>query len=803
MKQLLLLFSLFATGIVHSQTTPCEHTIKGKVLDVETKKPIPYVTVRVDGTEKYDLTNKDGEFFLDGLCSEINALIISCLGYSDTTHKHHHGHEGQSHILLTPKVVGLDEVTIQAEKNREKGTETIAQIAVSKEDIVNDPTQSLASALSTIQGVTFTSTGSNVQLPVIHGLFGNRILVLNNGFKHGFQNWGRDHAPEIDITSANSVTVVKGAAGVRFGPEALGGAIIVESNPLLLNNPFYASVGTGYQTNGQGYNANLEIGSGSENWSYFANGSYVKIGDREAPNYNLTNSGKEEKAFSFGVLRHLKNWDFKVQYSFIDQNLALLRATFLTSPDNFIDAFGADEPLIIAPFSYNINPPNQTVQHHLAKAEVNWWYSDQGKLTLRGGIQLNKRDEFDVRRNSELPIIDLDLLTYDYQLEWEHPKWKGLDGLIGLQYFSQNNDNNPGTQTTPFIPNYNTDRFSAFAIENLNFGKHTLEAGIRFDFETNDVRGRETNQDIFRDNYDFTNFTLSLGYVNKLNGNSTFRTNIGTAWRTPNVYELFSFGQQGVETIFGLLRLSDDNGTPSTSEVIPLDESSVDSERGYKWVSEFQTYGTNNSHNLTFYTHYIENYIYDRPLGVFGGIRGPNTAFFFDQSDALFLGLDYTWKSQFTEHFSGTFGLSYLWSRNIEDSEPLIDQPPIFTSFELQWNMGNLGFLKSSQLSIRPSYTFEQFQAPRTVSPQSLVDGSEIVTSSSEIFDFVDPPEGYFLLDLTWSAGWKNLRASITANNLLNTSYRNYLNELRYYADEPGRNIIFTLNYSFKSNKND
>ena len=179
--------------------------------------------------------------------------------------------------------------------------------------------------------MTFSSAGSNVQLPIIHGLSGNRILVLNNGLIHGFQNWGNEHAPEIDISAANSITVVKGAAGVRFGPEALGGAIIVESNPLTLESPFQTNIGTGFQTNGLGVNTNFEVKNGSKNWSYFLNGNYTRIGDRKAPDHILTNTGKEEIAFSFGVLRHFKNLDIKVNYSFIDQNLALLRAAFVSS----------------------------------------------------------------------------------------------------------------------------------------------------------------------------------------------------------------------------------------------------------------------------------------------------------------------------------------------------------------------------------------------------------------------------------------------------------------------------------------
>ena len=291
-----------------------------------------------------------------------------------------------------------------------------------------------------------------------------------------------------------------------------------------------------------------------------------------------------------------------------------------------------------------------------------------------------------MRRNSEKPIIDLDLITHDYQLEWEHSNRSRLDGLFGVQYFSQDNDNNPGTDTTPFIPNYNISRYSAFGIEKLKFGKNILEAGIRFDFESDNVRGRETNQDIFRDNYNFANLTASFGYSRQLTENSSFRTNMGAAWRTPNMAELFSFGQHGFKTTFGLLRFTENNGVLSTDNIIPLDKSAVESEKGYKFINEFNIYINEKSHNLTLYSHYIENYIFDRPIGVFGTIRGPSPAFIFDQTDALFLGADYSLQKEFEKNITGIFGFSYLWSRNISENIPLINQPPISTSLEIKWD---------------------------------------------------------------------------------------------------------------------
>jgi len=798
-QTLLFLFAFTAFSLTAiAQNAPCTYSVTGRVLDANTNEPVPYAAVKVVDTDKYTSTNEKGEFLIDKLCSQNNSLLISSIGYTDRTIDS----QGDSNpiIYLSSDVTGLDEITLRGERAKQAGTESISQVVLDQAEIKSIPTQSLGTALSNVQGVTFASVGNNVQLPIIHGLSGNRIIVLNNGIKHGFQNWGEEHAPEIDITSASRITLIKGATGVRYGSEALGGAILVESTALELNNPFYADLGISGESNGEGFNTNLELGSGSQNWSYYLNGSFTQIGDRTAPDYNLTNSGKEETALGAGLLHHYKDWEVSVRYSFLDQNLAILRTSFLTSPDAFIRSINADEPVIIDPLSRDIREPNQLTQHHLAKAKVDWNYSDEGRLTLIGGFQLNKRQEFDVRRNADAPIVDLDLVTNDYQLEWKHPSWNGLKGLMGVQYFSQNNDNNPGTFNSPIVPNYNIERFSTFIVEKIEKNRNTFEAGLRLDFESNDVRGREPNNDTFRDQFNFTNVTASLGYVREFT-NGSFRSNLGTAWRTANPFELFSFGQNRWRLVYGLLRYEEIDGVINTDNVAEFDDSQVEPERGYKFINELKINKNDSQHVLTVYSNYIENYIFDRPINVTTTVRGPSLAFIFDQANALFFGADYNWRTNWTEQISTDLGLSYLWSRNIGDNEPLINQPPISTNLKIQWDQGKFWKFDSSRWSLRPSYTFEQFQAPRTIPIQTLVDGSATVTLDSEIFDVLDPPEGYFLLDFAWNFRANNFSGSFAVQNVLNTSYRSYLNDLRYFADEPGRNFILSLNYQFKSKK--
>ena len=800
MRFLSILLIIFFNGVTWAQSDSCEHSVSGTILDIETKEPIPYVTIKIMGSEKYTTTDLNGDFIINGLCTNNNTIIASCFGYCDSVCEDYHQHGKSPHIYLKQDVLELNDVTIHAKKRIEEGVKTVSKSTIELEEIKNNPTQTLASLLSQTEGISFVSTGSNNQLPIIHGLYGNRILVLNNEIKHGFQNWGTDHAPEISLSSAHNITIIKGASGVRYGPEALGGTIIVEPNPLYLNEPLYASVETGYQTNGKGIFTNIESGIGFEKWSYFINGNFTKIGDLHSPDYSLTNTGKEEKYFGFGTRYQHKSIDVKAHYSYVNQNLALLRSSIADSGNAFVNAINSDKPLFIAPFSYDINAPNQKTDHHFLKLKMDWWYADNGKITFKSGTQLNKRQEFDVRRNSDKPIIDLDLITQDYQLEWNHPDWYKLDGLIGVQFFNQDNDNNPGTGTTPLIPNYNTHSFSAFIVESKTFDKNTFEFGSRIDFVSNDVRGRETNQNIYRDQYQFNNITFSLGVVREVSEKTTFRSNLGAAWRTPNMIELYGFGQHGFKTTYGLLRYYvNSDGELKTDKVIKMEDSSVKPEKGYKFINEWQHQNKDNTFKATVYGHYIENFIYNRPLAVLGTIRGPMPAFIYDQSNAVFLGTDFSWKKQWSKQIAGLFGFSYLWSKNIEKNEPLINQPPVTTNYQVTWTKKNVWKFDTSTISIRPSYTFQQYQAPRTIPPEDLIDGSVIITPESEIFDFKAAPEGYFLMDVAWRFQIKNVNASITVQNVFNTAYRDYLNEMRYFADEPGRNFLFTLRYSFKS----
>ncbi|MEC7241222.1 MAG: hypothetical protein VXW32_08270, partial [Myxococcota bacterium] len=81
--------------------------------------------------------------------------------------------------------------------------------------------------------------------------------------------------------------------------------------------------------------------------------------------------------------------------------------------------------------------------------------------------------------------------------------------------------------------------------------------------------------------------------------------------------------------------------------------------------------------------------------------------------------------------------------------------------------------------------------------------GVELVASQSRVdpaLDFAPPPPGYALLGASLSAtvGHKRpLRVGVDAHNLLNARYRDYSSLIRYYADQPGRDIRLRAGMDF------
>jgi iron complex outermembrane receptor protein len=84
-------------------------------------------------------------------------------------------------------------------------------------------------------------------------LYGSRINILNNGVRLAEQEWGVEHAPNVDINNFQHIDVIKGASALKYGGDAIGGVVVMEPEIFPKKDTIKGSVGLFGISNGRGW----------------------------------------------------------------------------------------------------------------------------------------------------------------------------------------------------------------------------------------------------------------------------------------------------------------------------------------------------------------------------------------------------------------------------------------------------------------------------------------------------------------------------------------------------------------------
>lgn len=779
---------LSSLGVGYGQVDNCDLMVVGKVVDIMTKEPIPFATVKIQEYENGTVTNEDGDFVLESICDDEVHLEVRFLGYKTVVH-HHDFHHEDPLILLAPSETLLESIVIEESRVGAFRSLSISQLEV---DDISLLTTSIGDLTESISGVSSLKTGANISKPIVHGLHSNRVLVINDGLRHAYQVWGEGHAPEIDPSLVKNIEVVKGAGTVKYGPEALGGVILYKSQRPELDHKLNGSAGTSVQSNGRSYSGQLSLSQGTHSFAWSANAFGVRQADLSAPAYNLSNTGKRELGGSFHTLYHRPQWELEVSGSYLDQELGILRGSIvgnLTDLQNAIDR-GVPNPTFEP--TYDIQNPRHDTQHGILKSDLSLFLGDH-IIQLKYGAQRNIRREFDVRRGAlnDRPIIDLTLWSHIAAAEWVQPTRGKWSGNSGVQLFTQHSKNRPGSNPINFVPDYDVFNIGAYTIQSLDLDGSVVELGVRLDHQNLSVRDTIRDVTIYDNEVNFTNATFTLGYKRKINEALSFYANIGTAWRPPNVAELYSFGFHFSRVQFGLWRYDfQPNIITPLTEVFDQSVRQVPSERSLKLVSGLEVRDSRWEAEFIGHINRINDYIFLRPFGVTTNVAGTFPFFIFSQTDALFLGSDWDIRYFHNDHITSELKASYVYALETDNDQPFIEIPPLNVNYSIEYNKGKWGG------ALTLDYTARQWNAPGVIEPSEFQNGG-VEFPQDQIFDFIQPPDAYFLFGGKLSYDHSLFYAELRVDNLFDTTYRSYTDRLRYFADAPGRNVGLTIGVEF------
>lgn len=792
---------LLCTAMV-AQNKDCNYTLSGKIIDLHDSSVLPGATLIIAGLEKATTSDINGRYSFSNLCEGTYTIQIQHPNCETQAFKVRLSNNIERNFKLEHHLEELNAITLKASLYGKK-TKTIFEQKITEKQLDRFSNSSLGDILNTMSGVSSLNTGNAVVKPIINGVHSSRVVVMNNGVRMEDQEWGAEHAPSIDVNSIGNITLIKGAGALKYSGDAVGGIIVTEASKIPVKDTIYGKTHVTAATNGRGGTITSTLTkSYSNGWYGSVQGSAKRFGDYESPDYILSNTGIFERSISARIGINRFDYGVEAYYSFFKNEIGILRASHIGGASDQVRAINSGTPLIIRDFTYDIDAPKQDVTHHLFKIRGFKNFKNLGKVTLQYDFQQNERLEFDVRRSSndnDRASLDLALNSQTIRLDLDTNNTNLFNLKTGIMAQYQKNVASPNTGVRRLIPDYERFNLGIYGVADFSITDNFLvEVGGRFDYFNIDAQkfykssfwedrnydvlfpeivvGIFGNQILTNPKLDYSNVSATLGTRYTFNDDYKLFINYSLASRAPNPSELFS------------------EGLHHSASRIELGDLSFNSEVAHKVSITLQKQGTTFGFSVNPYINFINDFMIIEPTEIRQTIRGNFQVWEYRQTNATLAGIDIDASLTFTENFNFNHQFSLVKGYDKTLDMPLIDMPPVNTTNGLVYQNKEL---KNLRVELQSEYTFRQNEFPDNNFEAFIPE-----TETLELVDVSTPPKAYHLLHLHSNADFKlgkksMLNVGLSITNLLDTNYRNYLNRLRYYADDLGRNISINFKITY------
>ena len=207
-----------------------QHTavIAGSIEDAETGEPIRFAQVLVEEANRSSRTDRQGHFEVRFLEAGSYTLRAWRIGYEPLVSMVAVGSAGSdtSHVILRMPVsmIQLGEVIVDGQS--ESHVITDSDMDMGGKRLRQHLGTTIAETLDNEPGIAVRSMGPAPARPVLRGLGGDRLLVIEDGGRTGdLSSTSADHAVAVDPLMTERIEVVRGPAALLYGPNALGGVV--------------------------------------------------------------------------------------------------------------------------------------------------------------------------------------------------------------------------------------------------------------------------------------------------------------------------------------------------------------------------------------------------------------------------------------------------------------------------------------------------------------------------------------------------------------------------------------------------
>lgn len=652
-------------------------------------------------------------------------------------------------VIQVETIFHLDELIISAGAGAMRRSEAYQPASVvTARDLVAGGEASLGETLADLPGVSSTYFGPGASRPVIRGLGGDRVRILEGGIGVGdASSTSPDHAVGIEARGAERIEVIRGPATLLYGSSAVGGIVNVLDGRIAREEPTESFTGYvealgGSVADERTGSAGVTMGEGplvvnlSGLWRDASDYSIPGFADidatpEEAERGVLENSALETRRVGGGVT-------LVGDHGYLGVAFGVQRSDYGV-PAEHADEGGAVEE---APITIDLDQNR---------------FDLEGAVRLGGGTFRNVKGRFGYADYQHVELEGSEVGTrffnnfFEGRLESEHSFGDAVQGAFGAQ-LSERDFEAVGEEA--FVPPTTLRSTALFAYEAFEASERgRVQAGLRYERQE-----AASPEDGIRRTDDAISSSLGLNVdISEL---LTLSVSGSRSVKLPNSEELFS------------------NGPHAATQAYEIGDPDLAAETAWGLDLTTHLHADRVRGTGSFFLTRFSDYIHEAATGA---ERDGLDEFVFVQDDARFIGFELEGEVDVLEgspaagaaHLSIELMADMVRAELVDRDEPLPRIPPMTFGGGLNYSRGGL----VARGSVR-----------RTTG-QSRVGPFETATDG---FTIVDASASYRII-----SGDLFHDITLTVSNLTNSEARLHTSFLKNLAPLPGREVrlIYRLNF--------